>query len=565
MSAAIRTEEARPDRAVLPSGPQFRHAVAMWPILQRELREQARQRSGHWLRVVGAGVVLAVMAFAWDPAQMTQQRDGRGIFAGLSHVLLTAIWLIAPVLTADCLSREKREGTLGLLFLTPLRAQDVVVGKAFVQALRAFTIVLAAIPALLIPVLMGGVSWMDALRMLCLQLATLGFALSAGLVASSVTTRWVRARLLALLMVIGAAGMFFTLYVFTTGGLTWLGLRRQRPDISLPTILNFQIQDWFGRLGFYGRERSTFWLPVGGNGGSWFGLALAAGFLIFTFALVWQAVRFATAGVLRTWQGEPARPQLRKAANWLTRVRAPKAWWRSRRSGLLSRSPVEWRQTATWSARLTTGGWLAVTMVLMSVAILNDGYGDTGAGQWLGRRLLLVGLAFAAAASFREEKDHGGFELLLVTPLSPTQLVNGRLRGLLRQFAPAAAVLLLVQVALMLMHAGAASAWNSKSTVATELIGSLGFLGWMAATSALGLALALSRMNFLIAFLLAAVAHHAAMLLANGMTGLVSVSSLPESLPEPMVLSMALAGLVFWFARDHALRRLRERSFLRAG
>ena len=286
----------------------------MWPILQRELREQARQRSGHWLRVAGAGVVLVVLALTWDSAPMARQRDGRGLFAGLNHVLVTAIWLIAPVLTADCLSREKREGTLGLLFLTPLRARDVVVGKAFVQALRAFTIVIAATPALLIPVLMGGVGWLDVLRMLCLQLASLGFALAAGLVASSVTTSWVRARLLAFLMVLSAAGMFFALYVFATGGLMWLGLGRRRAEIPLINVLNYQLRDWFGRLGFHGRAQSTFWLPVGGGGGNWFGLALAAGLLLVTVTLVALAVRFATAGVRRTWQGEPARPQLRRAA-----------------------------------------------------------------------------------------------------------------------------------------------------------------------------------------------------------------------------------------------------------
>lgn len=536
----------------------------MWPILQRELREQARQRSGHWLRVLGAGVVLAVMALAWDSRLMALQRDGRGIFAGLNHVLVTAIWLIAPVLTADCLSREKREGTLGLLFLTPLRARDVVVGKAFVQALRAFTIVVAASPVLLVPVLMGGVGWLDALRMLCLQLASLGLALAAGLVASSVTARWLRARLLALCLMLGAAGAFFVLHVVSVSTVEWLGLGARRAATSPRVILDHQVQQWFARLGFYGRSQSTFWLPVGGGGGTWAGLAVSAGVLLAAVALVALAIRFATAGVLRTWQGEPPGPRVQRAAHGLTRLRVSPGWWRARRAALLSRSPVEWRQTATWSARVTTAGWLGGTMVLLTAAILNDGSADAGAGQWLGRRVLLAGLAFAAASSFREEKEHGGFELLLVTPLSPAQLLAGRLRGLFRQFAPSVAVLLLVQVALMIMGGGQAIAWSDDSNIALALLGILGFLSWMAATAVLGLALALTRLNFLVAFLLAAVAHHAGVLVVDLLSNLLSFS-VPEHLPAVLLLSPALAGLVFWFARDIALRRLRERSFLRAG
>lgn len=514
---------------------------------------------------MGAGVVLAVMALAWDSRLMAHQRDGRGIFAGLNHVLVTAIWLIAPVLTADCLSREKRAGTLGLLLLTPLRARDVVAGKAFVQALRAFTIVVAASPVLLVPVLMGGVGWLDAARMLCLQLASLGLALAAGLVASSATTRWVRARLLALCLMLGAAGTFFILHVVSVSAVEWLGFVRQRGMMISPLqVLEHHVWQWFARLGFFGRSQSTFWLPVGGGGGAWAGLAVAAGVLLVAVVLVALAIRFATAGVMRTWQGEPPGPRVQRAAHGLTRLRVSPEWWRARRAALLSRSPVEWRQTATWSARMTTAGWLGVTMVLLTVAILNDGYADVGAGQWLGRRVLLTGLAFAATASFREEKEHGGFELLLVTPLSPEQLVAGRLRGLFRQFAPSVAVLLLVQVALLLMGGGQIAPWPEENAIDLALLGIMGFIGWMAATAALGLALALTRLNFLVAFLLAAVAHHAAMLLLDLLTNLLSFS-LPERLPAVLLLSPVLAGLVFWFARDTALRRLRERSFLRAG
>lgn len=225
---------------------------------------------------------------------------------------------------------------------------------------------------------------------------------------------------------------------------------------------------------------------------------------------------------------------------------------------------------------MTTAGWLMVTMLLASQAILHDGWADAGAGQWLGRRLLLVGMAFAAASSFREEKDSGGLELLLVTPLSPQQLVSGRLHGMFRQFAPSVVVLLLLQASLMLMFHHRLDGMSDQLATIVFGLESAEFLAWMAATAALGLALAITPMTFLVAFGLTAVTHHAAMLLA-GLPRLLthdavqvaagvarfSQSSRPEWSPMPVLASLLLALLTLSMARQLAVERLERRKFLR--
>src|SRR5208282_939788 len=58
--------------------------------------------------------------------------------------------------TADCVSEEKREGTLGLLFLTDLKGYDVVGGKLVATSLNSFYGLTAIFPVLAIPLLMGG-------------------------------------------------------------------------------------------------------------------------------------------------------------------------------------------------------------------------------------------------------------------------------------------------------------------------------------------------------------------------------------------------------------------------
>ena len=54
---------------------------------------------------------------------------------------------------------------------------------------------------------------------------------------------------------------------------------------------------------------------------------------------------------------------------------------------------------------------------------------------------LAVGIAFTATASFRRELESGVLELLLISPLTPSQIVYGRIWGLFCHFLPAIAVL----------------------------------------------------------------------------------------------------------------------------
>ena len=56
-------------------------------------------------------------------------------------LLCFAIILVGPMLMSDCVSREARDGTLGLLFLTPLTPVGIVMAKSLVQALRAVGLV----------------------------------------------------------------------------------------------------------------------------------------------------------------------------------------------------------------------------------------------------------------------------------------------------------------------------------------------------------------------------------------------------------------------------------------
>src|SRR5438309_1059993 len=167
------------------------------PVIQRELRAEARHAFTYWLRVLGAAALLTVFAVTMLDQRGSATQLGAKLFSRLNATFFFAIWIVVPLLTADCLSRERREGTLGLLFLTPLSSRGVVIGKSLIHALRAATMLLATLPILALPFLIGGVSWQEGLLALMVDSSSVLLALTAGLVASSYCKEWNRALVLA--------------------------------------------------------------------------------------------------------------------------------------------------------------------------------------------------------------------------------------------------------------------------------------------------------------------------------------------------------------------------------
>jgi ABC-type transport system involved in multi-copper enzyme maturation permease subunit len=80
------------------------------------------------------------------------------IFIAISVVCLGYVMMAGIFQTADSISEEKREGTLGLLFLTDLKGYDVVLGKLASSSLHSFYTFLAVVPVMALPLLMGGMT-----------------------------------------------------------------------------------------------------------------------------------------------------------------------------------------------------------------------------------------------------------------------------------------------------------------------------------------------------------------------------------------------------------------------
>ncbi|MGY8655183.1 MAG: hypothetical protein ACKVJX_16325 [Verrucomicrobiia bacterium] len=123
------------------------------PVVHRELQIAARQRRTHWIRVSAPVIAFGVLFVMAGTSINWQDKDRVGhdsfeMIAGLTmaYCLLVGMWA-----TSDCLSRERREGTLGLLFLTDLSGADVVLGKLAASSTRMFNALIAVFPILGVP------------------------------------------------------------------------------------------------------------------------------------------------------------------------------------------------------------------------------------------------------------------------------------------------------------------------------------------------------------------------------------------------------------------------------
>src|SRR5439155_17755356 len=163
--------------------------VSFLPVVERELRVAARKRSTFWLRIVAA---LVALVFGSGFLLLTKVglgfgtvSLGRGLFAVLTWLCLAAALAAGLFFTSDCLSEEKREGTLGFLFLTDLRGYDVVLGKLLATSLRCFYAQPAVLPILGVTLLMGGVTGAQFWKTSLALVNAMFISLAAGLFVSA--------------------------------------------------------------------------------------------------------------------------------------------------------------------------------------------------------------------------------------------------------------------------------------------------------------------------------------------------------------------------------------------
>jgi ABC-type Na+ efflux pump permease subunit len=391
-----------------------------WPILQRELQVSARD----WRLSYGRSYAPAVMflflgwllwMFRGVPAL---GMPGDFIFRFIAYIAFGVSVFGGAMRTSDTLSREKREETLGLLFLTDLSGLDIVLGKLFAAAIRTLYGVLATIPVLGVGMLFGGVTLSEVLRVGVSLLMALFFSLCAGLIVSSVVRPQRRAQSLSGFTIL----IFVVLLPIAAEGLrqNWYWPRAAHA-IELLSPLYSQNMSFSSALGL---STNTFWTSIATQ------FIMAVTFLFLAAKLI-----------ERTWKLRP--PDARTLTwkdRWIQWTAGDAPTRLAYRKRLLATNPFFWL-----SARDRLGPWWALLMMIVTISlgiICIWYYALKGMEQVAAMVTTFIVLDYyfkmriAAVASQQlgQDRQSGSLELILSTPTSVKEIIRGQWLGLCRNF-----------------------------------------------------------------------------------------------------------------------------------
>ena len=383
-------------------------------MASREARIAARKPRSYYIRLVLAAVFFAV-AFRriYSPLPGAIGPPLLETLGGMAYMYAI---LAGAFRTYDTLSREKREGTIGLLLLTDLKAFQILFGKLLSASAMTVFGLLAFLPILSLPIIMGGVVFEQFVRLSVSLITALFVSMSWGLFVSAA----VRSYLASLT---GAAACILLIGFFPLAVSTQLnaqdaigfpqGILISLFSPALPFTLANKLHPDFVQF---------FWPSIV------FNILLACGWLyaavaIFPSRCLERPARFKIVDTLGSYFHEWRFGNARQRANI--------------RQRLLESNPLYW---LSHRDRVTSAGLMAICIVLL---MASQSFNVPELGLFIASLTILFRMAHASSHSISEDQKNGALELLLTTDLTVEEMLSGLNRAMLRRFLwPVALVLI---------------------------------------------------------------------------------------------------------------------------
>lgn len=449
--------------------------MTVLPIVVRELSVLARRRNTYWIRVIGSAVASLLMLwfFVITAAPGSFMAQGKTLFEVLSFLAFIYCLLVGPLVTADSLSSEKRDGTLGLLFLTDLKGHDVILGKLVSSSAQAVSGLLAIVPMLSVALLLGGVGPDEILRTVVVLGNTLFFSLITGIFISTFSQNERKAVFAALFVVLLVAGLPYHIAY----------LAASRNDFQPPTWhLDGTLLGASPVFAFYLARQS----PLPANLFPAF-----AGSLAQTHALSWVLFGIASLFVPHVWKD---RPSARKERTWIPIKPRPGSAIRQSQSALRRRRDMLAKHPLYW---LSSRGevkpglvWVLVVPIAWIGFFVFFKYPTVFYESALFLLVIvhaLVKVWFVAETCGRWVNDRrsGLLELLLCAPLRTRDLIKGQNLALRRHFGSPVFVVItltiLAWVGIMVLDSGTGTRTGRNWLIvwAVSMVADLVALRWV--------------------------------------------------------------------------------------
>jgi hypothetical protein len=433
------------------------------PIAIRELQVTARRSMTYYWRSLSAlnaaCITLGCLLIGVSGA-LTAGSAGVMTFRFLAGVGYIISAVTAALITSDCICEERRDGTLGLLFLTDLRGYDIILGKLARLSVPVYCLI-AAFPALGFTMLLGGVAIGDFSMVALALVNALFFFAALGLLVSTLS-----------------------------------GSGRAAVSIALAGVLVCSapmVTAVFG-LKFFGLGPALFVTPGGAflaALGSAFTTVLKPNFfgsLVASHALGWMFLAVASRLIVRNFaREEPEAPGRSKIVSGPTPAMA-----------LYSRSR---EQKPYWLV------FLLIVLILMIVVVAKwispTGWYDipTFACIVLGLHLILkYWAAHSACRSLPSRRQSGELEILLTTPLDGDAILLGSTTAIKRQLLWPFLFVVAVDALMLLLGWRKLGLWVGFGFAAVMLLEFIWFVGNLYSLTWVGLCMGLKSSNHAKAF-----------------------------------------------------------------
>jgi len=397
-------------------GPVFNREVAIAPRRTRLYVARAAYVSVLGVLIVTAWMVLTGTQIVRDVGDLA--RFGSIVFGILAPLQLALAMFFSAMLAASAVAQEKDRRTLVLLLLTNLSNGELVLGKLLASLLHVLVMLAAGLPVFMLLALLGGVSFEQIGRVFAVTLVSV---LACGSLGSTLAL-WREKTFQALAMTVLVLVLWLAVWTIVDFGFlgeSWGGLSCRSwaagfsPWHAVVEATRPQVHADPG-LGPLGNPVNLF-LAVGVS------VSVAINGLGIAMIRVWNPSR----------EARRAQPDEQARRREVARKPLPtrRVW----------DNPIIWREMRTWAYGRKI---LVIRLAYLMLFALAAGslYGMVTSGQPISTArgavalvpLFLLSLVLVnaqAVTSLTSERDGRALDLLLVTDLTPKEIVFGKLGG----------------------------------------------------------------------------------------------------------------------------------------